>query len=747
MRIGFLSPWMAAAENQAFQSQKIAAERVGHEMTYCANSCDVEEAKPDFVLALGSTQPKLNDIATYGVIHEPRDRFLTSREYFNNILSYDGYLTISDTLHEFLGNVIYGAGRNCKIGFYYDTCQIQDAPADIESLIEGRALKLTYFGTNWDKRRQRFFRLLSARRNVQFFGPEHSWSHIAPSAYGGVLPFDGTSVQDCYRRNGIGLCLLSDKHLADDVISNRIFEIASVGAIAICCDTPWLRKWFGDSVYYVDQRLPDQLLVHEIERRIEEIYADPVAAAAKARKAKKIFDENFAAERLIGNAVEYHHRSRTARNFATASVPLSSQPLVSVIIRCGSRPLDLVRRAVSSVSRQSYGRFEIVFVRWQPIDLAEFEVSNQVNVERVVVVNCFGGNRSTALWSGLNAMSGQFFCILDDDDWLFENHFESLFRPPERVPSAFFGYSGAIRQLGTPKEIEGGGTELRELSRFGAVLGEALVGVGFMSNCFVASRDLLYPALLEDPKMSTAEDTYLILSLLAQAKPIFSFAATSIHDQSLTDHAVIGGTVERFEDLLTMHVRLLGRYRPPFAASDAWQALSDAWRQRGVLLSLHGLPQVEERFDRLVVRTSQSALSLSVGMLECVASGFDSNRSGFSEFSRAIDPEVGSAIVEPPVGIPWAFGGMLEINKPKELDAGEYLVVVELLIERGEVGLGLLDKSEKEFLYRQSMPAGPKLREVHIPVSDFSAAGRLVVQNWEQTDRALVRVLSVRIFA
>jgi hypothetical protein len=747
MRIAFLNPWRNAAENQTFHSQRIAAERIGHEMVYCTNSSDIEKTKPDFVLAVASTQAKLNDFPTYGVIHEPRERFFNNRSYFNNLLTYDGYLSISDSLHKFLANLMYGTGRRCDIGFYYVTCQKQDTITDIESLVDRRALKLTYFGTNWDKRRQKFFRLLSAREGLQVFGPAQSWSHIETTAYGGVLPFDGQSVQDCYRRNGIGLCLLSDKHLADDIVSNRVFEIASVGAIAICCDIPWLRKWFGNSIYYVDQRLPDGLLVREIERRVQEIYADPIVAAARARKAKEIFEENFAAERLIGNAVEYHHRTRRARIASTSSVPLTNKPLVSVIVRCGSRPLDLVRRAVSSVSRQSYGRFEIIFVRWQPIDLTEFEASTTPNVERITVVDCLGGNRSAALWCGLNSITGQFFSILDDDDWLFENHFEMLFRPPESIPPRFFGYSGAIRQLATPKEIEGGGIEVRELSRFGAALGDALAGVGFMSNCFVASRDLLYPALLEDPKMSTAEDTYLILSLLNQTKPVFSFAATSIHDKSLTDHAIIAGTVERVEDLLTMQLRLFGHYRPHFVTSDGWQSLSAAWQERDAILSLDGIPQIEEKSDRVVMRTAQSALSPYVGMLECITSGFDPNTSGFSGFSRAIEPDVGSAIVEPPVGVPWAFGAMLDVKKPKELDAGEYLLVVELLVEQGEVGIGLLNVSEKEFLYRQSLRAAPKLREIHIPIPDFRTAGRLILQNWEHADPVLARVLSLRILA
>jgi hypothetical protein len=318
VRIVYLNPWRNVAEHQIYFSQKIAADRLGHELVYCADSSEIEDARPDLVLAVSSTQPKLTDFPTYGAISWPRHPFMIHRCYYHNLLSYDGYLTISDTTDKFLRNFSYAHGKEPLLGFYYMTCHRQNGFTDIRRLAEKRALKLTYFGTNWDKRRDTFFRLLSTRNNVQIFGPRDSWLHIEPASYGGTLPFDGESVQDTYRRNGVGLCFLSRDHLADDVISNRLFEITSVGAVAICCDTPWIHKWFGDSVYYVDQKLPDRPLVEEIRARIDEIYSDPVAALTKAAEAKRIFEETFAADRLIGRP------SPSARQ--TRARPLAAPP-------------------------------------------------------------------------------------------------------------------------------------------------------------------------------------------------------------------------------------------------------------------------------------------------------------------------------------------------------------------------------------------------------------------------------------
>src|SRR3954453_18944261 len=88
LRIGFLNPWQNAAENHAFCSLKIAGQRIGYDIIHVCNSDQIEAAKLDFVLASASTQPKLTDIPTFGIVHEPRRRFLENERYFHNLLSY-----------------------------------------------------------------------------------------------------------------------------------------------------------------------------------------------------------------------------------------------------------------------------------------------------------------------------------------------------------------------------------------------------------------------------------------------------------------------------------------------------------------------------------------------------------------------------------------------------------------------------------------------------------------------------------
>src|SRR5262249_17940414 len=132
-RIGFLNPWREKAENQAFASLRIAARRIGHELIQVTNSDEIVQAGLDFVLATASTQPKTTAVPTFGVIHEPRQRYWESKSYFENLLTYDGYLTISDTLERFLKALCAGAGRSPHVGFYFNTPQRQVLTCNIEA--------------------------------------------------------------------------------------------------------------------------------------------------------------------------------------------------------------------------------------------------------------------------------------------------------------------------------------------------------------------------------------------------------------------------------------------------------------------------------------------------------------------------------------------------------------------------------------------------------------------------------------
>ena len=739
MRIAFLNPWTVAAENQAFASLSIAAQRIGHELIHCANSSDVEACAPDFVLASASTQPKLNDIPHYGVIHEPRAGFFRNRKSFHNLLSYDGHLTIADTLERFLRDATFGAAYARPIGFYYNTCQRQEFSADLRDMCGQHMLRITYFGTNWDRRRQAFFEKLSYAEGVQICGPKERWHHINPAGYGGEMPFDGVSVQARYAANGVGLCMLSDFHLRDDVMSNRLFEITSVGAIALCCDTPWVRKHFGDSLYYFNQDVDDETLQRSILRLRDAIYSDPEAAMRRAADARKIFDSKFAAEVLIENAVRYHQTLTSLRCSELQSSESCYCPRISVIIRCGSRSIEFVRRAVESVARQTYGAFEVIFVRHAELDLSPLTNRQYTRIHSFRIVECTRGSRSASLWAGLNAVNGEYFSVLDDDDWWFSNHFEQLFRPlPDAPLTRYLAYSGTIALHRNPVPIAGGGADLRELHRFGIHSANAWreVTSAFASNCFVASRDLLTSRVLTDPQMDTCEDSYLILSLISQSEPRFSYAATSVFDRSLGDQSDFSQHPHRYEDELTLQLRLLGRDRPSFLPLDTWSILAEHWAPR---IGTVAGDNEETRLAR------EAEIERILREWTPAASGYDPKLSSLAVKSAFVEPETGSASIQTPRE-PWSYCGVFALRKPEEA-LFEYTLIAEILVRKGAVGVGILNLEENDFLFRQPVSANPAIQRIRYVMQASRPTGRFVIQNWESPVESIAELISLRLMA
>jgi len=732
LRIAFLNPWTEKAKNQEFAKNRMAAERLGHEFIQCTDSADVEACAPDFVLVASLTQPKLNDFPHYGIIHAPLDRYFATRSYFHNLLSYDGYLAIADTLNKLLRDVMFGLGRSRPVGFFYNTSNRYDISTNLRGLIDRRALIITYFGTNLDNRHAFFFKNLSEFEGVQLCGPAKAWARINQRSYGGAVPWDGSSLQERYAANGIGLCMLSDDHFRSDVVSNRIFEITAVGAIAFCCDTPWIRKYFGDSVYYFDRDLDGEGLASAVVKLRDSVYNDPEAAVEKAARARAIFEANFTSERLLGNVVRYHRELSASRSAALRTAEEVYAPFISVVIRCGSRELKYVERAVAYIARQSYGRFEVIFVRHKELDLTALTASPPQRIASFRIVDCPGGNRSDSLWTGLNAVSGEYFCILDDDDWWFSDHFEKLFHPLPKEPlKKFLAYSGSVAVHPEAVPIEGGGRDDRELRLFGIESLESWASAAgaFASNCFVASSDLLNPRLLMSPGMESAEDSYLILSLMAQAEPRFSYAATSVFDRSLSDQLRPADHPQRFEDELTLQLRLLGPDRPRFLPVDAWKSISQHW-ERGPFLN-----------TPLTAPGSRTPLS----SWEQVGSGYDRAKSQVSVESSFADPQAGSAAIHT-APEPWAYAAVLSLPQPSR-EAIDCALSVELLVREGKVGVGLLNQEENAFLFREPLSTHPDPKTILIPIRAMSDVGRLVIQNWETHGKSVADLISIRLLA
>lgn len=97
--------------------------------------------------------------------------------------------------------------------------------------------------------------------------------------------------------------------------------------------------------------------------------------------------------------------------------------LVSIICRTIGRPE--LQQALQSVSSQSYSDIEIVLVDAATKDLSGYEAyTGNIPVTLVSTGKPLG--RSGAANAGLQAATGQYLMFLDDDDWIADDHVQSL---------------------------------------------------------------------------------------------------------------------------------------------------------------------------------------------------------------------------------------------------------------------------------------------------------------------------------
>src|SRR5262249_6607028 len=148
---------------------------------------------------------------------------------------------------------------------------------------------------------------------------------------------------------------------------------------------------------------------------LAEIKRDPSAAADRAERAREVFEQTFAAEKMLANAVAYHEKVQAARAARRRALP--TDPRVSVVVRCGGRPIELLKQAVDSIRNQTVGTFTVILAKHQDLDVSPIVSDLSGRVTAFTEVEVFSGNRAQTLIAGLDRVETEFFAMLDDDDF------------------------------------------------------------------------------------------------------------------------------------------------------------------------------------------------------------------------------------------------------------------------------------------------------------------------------------------
>lgn len=522
------------AETELSRRICLAANNIGWEAVEVNSAVEINNVEPDFVLVTHFNTPKLSRFPTYGCMWNPPcffdqyaqfiskygDEYKQQKMPYHNIFSYDGYLSSSSVIDQWLIDQLGKTGKKFFIAPFFTSC---NQTAYLQPNLHDP--RLVYVGSNWDgKRFKQLFKRLDAQDFMQVYGS--NWDYLKHS-YKGALPFDGVSVLNTLNRAGVGLCLHRPEHSEAETPSMRIFEIVASGAIAICGEHKFIREAFGDSVLYIDIDASVMEQVQQISDHMNWIKNNPQLALEMSQQAHSIFTQKYSLEKLLLDILPHHQELIKNKGFIKIDLPQFDQPQVQFIVRVGDRPLSMLKRCLDSIARQTYGNIGVILVKYQAIqELTELINSYQDMIHIIIIESESTGFRSTQIKDGIRAVSAPYFGILDDDNIFHPNHTYTLRSLLEKMPEIGVAYSGAIK---TTEDFDNSEIINKELAYFHDFnLKKIARFQNFIpSNSFIARSSLITDIYQADPQLQTAADFYLILELCRKSIFLFSYEVTS----------------------------------------------------------------------------------------------------------------------------------------------------------------------------------------------------------------------------
>lgn len=571
-KVALLNPFpnqSFTAERECIKRIQIACWNLGWECVEAITSDDALSAEPDCVLAMHECTPKLTHLPTIGLAWNPPDFHQNDPVRTRNLLTYDGYLAGSESVRQYIGDLLFSTGKRTPIS---DWNFLPTSPSTEYQEVNLASPALFYIGVHWDRdRHANLIPSLAASLPLHLYGDPQSLS-VYGDCYKGRIPFDGVSVFREIRKAGIALCLHRPEHLRCETPSMRVFEAAAAGAVIITEDSRFFRTHFGESLLYIDAQEKLASRVEQIASHYQWILSHPDKAAAMASAAHGIFQRKFALEASLSNLPDFVGKVRKQMQQGPSG-NVQDHASIEVIVRVGSRDVGYIKRSLDSLANQTYSNLCVTLVAFRPVQGLEALVrAYAIKFKSIRLIAAPDtGFRSTALWTALQHLQADYFCMLDDDDSLHPNHLASLARKLEQQEDAGVAYSGVIqvqdepghyyRQWNFEGDLSEPIKELRSLIFFEPFRGDKLARLDnyLTSNCWLARSQLIRSDDLEDPKLVVGEDVMLLLMFLSRTAFAFTWRPTACWHwrSSSRDNSGFDDEVHRHESL----TRILQRSR------------------------------------------------------------------------------------------------------------------------------------------------------------------------------------------
>ena len=173
--------------------------------------------------------------------------------------------------------------------------------------------KLFYTGINFERQlsAMRYGELLGEldkTGQLDIYGPTKVYSRrnlwAGFKSYKGEIPFDGKSIIEKISQAGVCLALNSPMHSDAGGVSNRTYEGAAAGAVIISDDNEFVRRYFGDSVFYIDRDLSEKEASERIMEILRWVNGHPDEAYDMACRSQQAFLEHLTLDKMVSDFVE-----------------------------------------------------------------------------------------------------------------------------------------------------------------------------------------------------------------------------------------------------------------------------------------------------------------------------------------------------------------------------------------------------------------------------------------------------------
>jgi len=520
MRVALHHPSAAPRLARVFaDGLRTALASAGHDAFLCGDSDTVIARAPDLVMIVDPACPKLTDHFTVGFVWESFATVERRIDWHGPISSWDLAVCTSPDVRDFLRDIQHPARDGSAVSqrsVYPDI--VLEPPRDRQSGGPVAIVRDTPLFEDPARHRE-FFTCIAARVPLQAYGPDELWGFLGP-AHAGPAPDSLVAAGILARHRAI--LALTRQPAESGHVESTLFLAASAARLAVTNIDRGTAELFGPDLGLIDLDHDPRDVADHIAASLEPTRAAPRLPAAwgLADRLPPLLDEIAALRACV-----------------CATPALGT---VSVIIRCGGRPLDFARRAVASVARQAYPQVALVLVAYagQPAFealVAELRADPRWTQVRSLFVA--GGGRSATLWTALATIDTPLFAVLDDDDEYFHDHLSSLAAALACDPQAMVAHSGTIHvEEGcfppAPDNPPPPGAERRTLLYMTPFDPEAAMRLEHkvQSNSWLARREVLSGPLLDDPGLNYGEDLYLFMMMVARHPYVFTGRASAIYN-------------------------------------------------------------------------------------------------------------------------------------------------------------------------------------------------------------------------